>query len=412
MVYNVKKQAVTVYRWYMRIGFLGGSFNPLHNGHIEIARQALKEFSLDKVLFIVAADPPHKEIAGHVSAVTRFQMLRAGLYGLTGLEASDIELHRTGKSYTFDTVELLKERCHNAELFCIVGADMLFDLPNWHRAEELLKAVSFLGFKRGGENLNVLDAADMLKERYGARVLLAQQGGPAVSSTEIRRRVYEGESVFGLLPENAERFLYENGLYLPGDIRAMQEKLRSALNNEERYEHTMGTVRAAARLAERSGVCCKKARLAALLHDCAKVDREKMAALLQRLRVCPIGYALKHPGILHGPVGAELARLDYGVLDAEVLLAIYHHTTCAVNMSTLDKIIFIADKTEPTRAYQDVGKIRQAAEANLDEAVLLCLKGEVLRGSNRERGLAPSTLYAKDDLEKTMNKQKKKEAYH
>jgi nicotinate-nucleotide adenylyltransferase len=143
----------------MRIGFLGGSFNPVHFGHITIARQAFKEFSLDKVQLIVASEPPHKEIAFHVSGKKRYEMLKCGLADEIGIEASDIELKREGKSYTYDTVQLLKQIYPGAELYCIVGADMLYDLPTWFKARELLQEVGFIGFARGGEARDVSLAA-------------------------------------------------------------------------------------------------------------------------------------------------------------------------------------------------------------------------------------------------------------
>ncbi|MCE5234678.1 MAG: nicotinate-nucleotide adenylyltransferase [Clostridiaceae bacterium] len=383
----------------MRIGFLGGSFNPIHCGHIAIARQALQEFSLDKALLIVAAEPPHKEIAFHVKSEERFQMLERGLEGEQGLEASDIELKRAGKSYTYDTARLLRERCTNAELFCIVGADMLFDLPTWYRAEELLREVSFIGFARGGEARDVREAADALTRRYGARVFLSQTSGPELSSTEIRKRVYMGKSVCGMLPGAAERYLYEKGLYMPAEIRGMQEKLRRALN-EERYAHTMGTVRAAAYLAERYGADPEKARLAALLHDCAKVKKEEMLAYLEYFGACPYGYAKRSPSILHGPIGAEVARADYGVTDPEVLLAIANHTACSEGMGVLEKVVYLADKIEPTRDYAGVEETRAAAEQSLDDGVLACMDYVLKFLTENKREIDPCIYCAREYIRK------------
>ena len=217
-VYNSNKEK-SLFGESMRIGFLGGSFNPVHFGHIAIARQALFEFSLYKVLLIVAADPPHKEIAFHVSGEKRYEMLKCGLADETKIEASDIELKREGKSYTYDTVRLLKELYPDAELFCIVGADMLYDLPAWFKARDLLQEVSFIGFARGGETRDISLAAQDLTEHYGAKVLLSEISGLELSSTEIRERVYSAKSVKAMLPDAAERYLYENGLYLPEQIR-------------------------------------------------------------------------------------------------------------------------------------------------------------------------------------------------
>lgn len=393
----------------MRIGFLGGSFNPVHNGHIAIARQALEEFSLDRVLLIVAADPPHKEIDFHVSGAQRFAMLRCGLSEENGIEASDLELSRAGKSYTFDTAALLKERYPGAALFCIVGADMLFDLPTWYRAAELLKEVGFIGFARGGESRDVGEAANALRENYGASVLLSDLSGPELSSTQIRRRVYAAKSVAGMLPEGAERYLYENGLYFPEDIRRKQEKLKAALN-EERYAHSIGTVRAAATLAERYGADPEKARLAALLHDCAKVSKEKTEAYIERFKLCPCGHAQRSPGFLHGALGAEVARADYGVTDAEVLLAIGNHTVCSEGMSALEKVVYVADKMEPTRDYPGVAATRAAAMRSLDEGVLACMDDVIRFLTQKKKEIDPCIYRAREYLLEHDMKTEKKEA--
>ncbi len=395
----------------MRIGFLGGSFNPVHNGHIAIALHALSEFSLDKVLFIVAAEPPHKEIAFHVSALERFSMLELGIEGARGVEASDIELKREGKSYTFDTVAALRSLYPGAELFCIVGADMLIDLPLWHRAEELLRSVIFLGFARGGEPYDVRTVAAKLNARYGADVRLSVFSGPELSSTQIRQLICEGKSVAGMLPPAAEQYAYEKGFYFPQEIRAMQEKLRSALN-EERYAHSMGTVRAAAQLAERYGADIKKARLAALLHDCAKVKKTEMQAYLERFGICPRGYAQRSMSILHGPLGAEVARADYGVDDPEVLMAIGNHTACSEGMSTLEKITYLADKIEPTRNYSGVEEIRAAAARGLNEGVLACMDSMLASLEAKKKEFDPCTCKAREYLIKYDMKPNKKEASH
>ncbi len=393
----------------MRIGFLGGSFNPVHYGHIAIARQALAEFMLDKVLLIVAANPPHKEVAFHVGASERLKMLECGLTEEAKIEASGIELEREGKSYTYDTLRLLYEAYPGAELFCIVGADMLCDLPTWYRAEELLRSVTFLGFARGGEPFDVKSAAENLKTRYGAQVLLSKTSGPDLSSTEIRNRVFTAKSVTGMLPEGAERYLYENGLYLPADVRAKQEKLKAALN-EERYAHTMGTVRAALMLAERYGANGEKARLAALLHDCAKVSKEEMARYLKRFEVSPMGYSKVSPGILHGAIGAEVAREDYGIIDPEVLMAIANHTVCSEGMGVLEKITYVADKIEPTRSFRGVEELRAAAMHGLNEGVLACMDYGIKHLKEKGKAIDPCIFEAREYL---INYEiKNKEALH
>ena len=143
----------------MRIGLYGGSFNPIHNGHIDVAAAVRNAFALDRVLFMVAKDPPHKEIADGVGARVRLAMTQLGIGDTEGFSVSDIELERPGKSYTLDTVRALRERFPQAEIFCIVGADMFFDLTEWHEAETLLRR--FRAFEQ-----ECREAADAAYERH------------------------------------------------------------------------------------------------------------------------------------------------------------------------------------------------------------------------------------------------------
>ena len=118
----------------MEIGLFGGSFNPIHNGHIDMARRVKEQFGLSRVLFMVAKDPPHKELLGNVPAEARLRMAEAALCGEEGLFASGMELERPGKSYTVDTVRALLAEMPDAKISLIVGEDMLQNLPSWREA--------------------------------------------------------------------------------------------------------------------------------------------------------------------------------------------------------------------------------------------------------------------------------------
>ena len=138
----------------MRTAMFGGSFNPIHNGHIDIAAEVRGKYSLDRVLFMVANDPPHKKIADGVKADVRYEMTRLALENHGDLEPCDLELKRQGKSYTVDTLEILHETYPDDRIFCIVGADMLLGIDTWYNAPELLKRAEFIAVGRpdsGGE---------------------------------------------------------------------------------------------------------------------------------------------------------------------------------------------------------------------------------------------------------------------
>ena len=124
----------------MRIGVLGGTFNPVHAAHLQMAVCARDTLGLDLTLLMVAADPPHKDVAGHVPAKERLSMAQLACAGLAGIEASDLEVQRAGRSYTAKTLQTLHAKYPGAELFWIVGSDMLLDLPTWYRPDEVLRA--------------------------------------------------------------------------------------------------------------------------------------------------------------------------------------------------------------------------------------------------------------------------------
>ena len=231
----------------MRIGVLGGTFNPVHSAHLQMAEAARDAFALDRVLLMVAADPPHKRVAGAVAGTHRLRMAALAAEPLPRVEASDLELGREGPSFTVDTLTELGARYPGAELFWIVGSDMLLDLPTWRRVETLLQLATIIAVPRPGESAADADAAAYLRRAFGARVLPLDVPVDAVSSTLVRQRVAEALPVTGLVPEAAEQYLYEEGLYLPAAVDAVRRRLRGALL-PKRYRHVMGVVRQAASL--------------------------------------------------------------------------------------------------------------------------------------------------------------------
>lgn len=213
----------------MRIGVLGGTFNPIHCAHIRTALAAKSALSLDRVLLMVAADPPHKQVAGAVPAQVRLHMTALAAEEYQGLEASALELHRAGKSYTADTLLSLHKQYPEDELFLLVGSDMLRDLPNWYRPDCICRLAVIAVVPRGGCDAEDADRAQLLMKEFGARVVFLPVAPQTLSSTEIRDRLYRGLPVTGLLPPAVETELYESGIYSPERIHALQQRCRAAL---------------------------------------------------------------------------------------------------------------------------------------------------------------------------------------
>jgi nicotinate-nucleotide adenylyltransferase len=196
----------------VRVGIYGGSFDPIHRAHLAVAEAARIGRDLDRVAFVPAASPPHKQGGCAASFEDRLAMVRLALEGRPGLEVCDLEGRREGPSYTIDTVEALRRERPGDRFELLVGADMLADLPSWHRARELVSALPVVAFERPGEDLEA--ARDAFRAAFGP-VGLETVPVPLleVSSTEIRRRLAAGESAGPFLDPRVLEFLLRRGLY-------------------------------------------------------------------------------------------------------------------------------------------------------------------------------------------------------
>ena len=196
-----------------RIGILGGTFNPLHSGHIALAREFVGMAGLSKILLIPTAMPPHKEAADLAGEADRLNMCRLVSQEDGLFEASDIEQRRGGKSYTADTLDELKNIYPDTEFCLIVGADMFVTLGSWHRSRDILNSAIICSAARDEFSLrqmrNYAQKIGLAEERY----ILSSMPRLDISSTDIRQRVKDGKSIKGLVPKTVEDYIYENKLY-------------------------------------------------------------------------------------------------------------------------------------------------------------------------------------------------------
>ncbi|OHB88889.1 MAG: nicotinate (nicotinamide) nucleotide adenylyltransferase, partial [Planctomycetes bacterium RIFCSPHIGHO2_02_FULL_40_12] len=202
-----------------RIGVLGGTFNPIHIGHLIMAEEVCKHHHLSRVIFIPAYIPPHKYVNNLADAIHRYQMVKAAVNENDKFEISDLEIRREGKSYTIDTVqEILHHYGEDCEVFLIMGADSLNELELWKNIKKLSQLCHFVIVNRPGYST---DTSDKLAELIGNENILdierlrIEIEPVGVSSTEIRKRLKDGIEIKGLVPECVEAYIEEYGLYSP-----------------------------------------------------------------------------------------------------------------------------------------------------------------------------------------------------
>ena len=378
-----------------RIGIMGGTFNPIHQGHIRMALTAREKAGLDRVLVVPTGNPPHKQ---HIApAEDRWRMVCAACAQEETLTPSRIELDRQGVIYTVDTLTLLKTEYPKAEFFYIIGADTLMELHKWRRYEEVLKMCTFLVCPRPWD---VTPAALVEQRRtleaLGGSFISLEMDPIDVSSTDIREALSDSQPT-ALLPVPVREYCLVKGLYgtdkhIP-QADEWLDKLFNALS-VKRFAHTLAVAHTARHLAMLHHADVYKAEIAALLHDCAKCMPLKEMQRIARDNALTEDDSLMESGaLLHSVTGAHLAQADYGVHDPEILEAILCHTTGKPGMSDLDMAVYLADKIEPTRdSYPLLEKVRMMAQLSLPRAMITSMEGTTKYVKKGGKALHPMTL--------------------
>ncbi len=192
----------------MRIGILGGTFNPIHLGHLAIAQEVLDKLKLDKVIFIPSFLPPHKEDPDIAPAKDRYKMACLATESNPNFVVSRIELDRGGKSYSVETVKEFRRLYKGSQLYYILGTDAYLDISTWKDVDELLQLCHFIVVKRPGFDIGKPE------RKYKERITLVDVPALAISSRDIRGRIREGKEVRYLIPEEVEGYIHKKGLYL------------------------------------------------------------------------------------------------------------------------------------------------------------------------------------------------------
>lgn len=193
-----------------RIGLFGGTFNPIHCGHVKAAESVQNIFSFDRILFIPSYLPPHKESMDVASAAHRLKMVELALASFDRFFPSSVEIDARGTSYSILTLNKIKEMFPQTEAFFLLGIDAFLEIETWKDYEDVLEQCSFVVMSRPGFRLS--EAKDILTEKY--KIYILSINTLDISSSEVRERIRKNQPIEGLVPENVENYIKEKRLYL------------------------------------------------------------------------------------------------------------------------------------------------------------------------------------------------------
>ncbi len=382
-----------------KIGILGGTFDPIHFGHLMIAQRAYEQLGLDVVWIMPAGRPPHKrERDGRATNVQRTEMTRLAIAGNPHFVLALREMNADGYSYTYRTLEGLRKEMPDAEFTFIMGADSLHDFTTWREPQRICNAARIaVAMRDHVEQETLREEMDEVRRLYQADIVELYTPNIDVSSSALREMIAGGADVRYCMPEKVAEYIAREGIYrLQPDVAGEKESVTDAgisasegavigdpfdfslpqiedalrgILKPHRFYHTQGVRYTACALAMRFGCDLMRAEKAGLLHDCAKYMSGDALLTYCREHALPVeAVEEKSPHLLHGKVGADMAEKIYGVTDPEILSAIRFHTVGRPAMTLLEKIIFVADYIEPGREYPSAS-LRKLAFEDLDAAV-------------------------------------------
>ena len=350
----------------MKIAIFGGAFNPVHREHVNLAKAAVKELALDKIIIMPSAISPHKKGRPIVDFWQRFEMCRLAFSRIPQAEVSNYELTRGGVSYTCLTSSHFRSMYPDDELYFLIGADMLESFPTWKNPREILRNLTLAACAR-----ETTDSFSSYKENvektFDTRVECISYVGDAVSSTRIRTLAALGEDFSEYVDESVCQYIKDNGLYALPTLWKAKE-----LMSEKRWKHTLGVAVICAQNAPRAHVSEEQAVTMAALHDVAKYLQPSSPYL--KGFTCLEGVP---DAVVHQYSGAYVARHTFGITDKTVLDAIACHTSGKPDMNDADKLLFLADLIEESRTFEGVDELRALFVQDMDECLKVQLKRQI-----------------------------------
>lgn len=381
----------------MKIVIFGGTFNPIHNGHVRVVSYIHDKLKPDRLILMPDHIPPHKPADSLLPDIHRLNMCRLAVSEIPGVEVSDYEMGIEGKSYTVNTLEHFKSLYPSDELYFVVGSDMLKSFPRWYRSDRISELATLLCFSRTGDDGEELEkSAQRVKDELGTRCILLGCEPAQVSSTAVRAMLYAKSNSGGMIPVKVEEYIHKNNLYNFDKSRYNRyvQYLRENLS-EKRFTHSMNVADEALLLAGLNDCDLDKAYFAGLVHDiCKEIPFDKQLELVKRSEFPVDTVELNAPKTYHGIAGAVYLKESFGVTDTEVLSAVRYHTVAKGGMTTLEKIVYIADLISAEREYPGVDEMRECARRDLNLGMYEAMKFSVSYSCAHVRTIPACTLAA------------------
>jgi len=384
----------------VKLGILGGSFNPVHLGHLFLADKALVTRKLDMVVFVPAYRSPFKLGAQNMEsgADDRLALLAAAVCGDGRLAVDDCELKRGGISYTLDTIEDIIDRyLPSGKPSLIIGDDLAADFPKWHKSEKILKLADIVIARRVN---SPVPSPQSLVPTYAHSLI--DNEVMDISSQNVRRMINEGGGWRSLVPAGVRAIIEDRQLYgytrpVSGEdcthenILCVEAAARKALSTE-RFLHSRNTALLAQELCRRFGLDPLAGYLAGIAHDLAKqIDVREMIKLAKSDGGEITEIEKGKLNLLHGRAAAVLLKESFSINNKDVLEAVAVHTLGSENMGPLAKVIYIADKTEVSRNI-DTALRKMLYEADLDAILFAVLSKTIIKLKSKKQEMSEGTL--------------------
>lgn len=395
----------------MRIAVLGGSFNPIQIAHLALADEVLKTFSYDRIIFVPAGIPPHKEMKDSVPSEKRLRMVQLAVEDNERFVVEDFEIRHSGVSYTFDTIEYLEKKYVDVlegKIALIMGSDLFPHFHLWHKAEELAEKCDLILAVRPKEsnqhaehrNKAVGDYAkegekNPLENPLFRNALRLDNVLMDVSSTQIRTRIAQGRSFRYLVPKKVFEYINSEKLYMKTDWSSVIERIDSHAKkvlSSKRYEHSVRVAETARYMCGLYGLDPEKGYVAGIAHDiCKEIDDSLMISLAEKDGMEISDAEREKTSLLHGRAAAVFVQEEFSVSDEDIVESIANHTLGKENLCDLGKIVYCADKIEPGRP-QSTDEYRKNLFSNsLNEMTAFVVRENMQYLEKKGKKIAPQS---------------------